>query len=383
MDHFAQELLIESWILYVIGIFCIGCRLTSRRIAKQSWRKLEVDDYLMCVVVITFTGVMVCVNQVSINGSNYMSPEIAATLTPESRRSAVWGSKMTFALEHFTLSSLWLVKGCLLLVYNRLTLGLREHIVVRVVAVYVAVSFVVIEILFCAVWCGPPITMYWDVPAKEEQCSSYYNHLITSTVFNISSDLMMLCIPLPLLVRSRLPWKRKILLCLVFSLGVFVVLMAILNRYYNFSEQHTLTFLKWYVAEVSTAVYVGNLPLLWPLLKRVFHLHTFAQSRPTKTISRPSAYPASRSRGLTSRGMPASSTESILHETDPPGIDKVGVSGLDHGVELTPIPERAYRAMITAERGQSSIKDEGTAREGNDSGEMGIVRTVEVLQYRE
>ena len=46
-------------------------------------------------------------------------------------------------------------------------LGLREHIVVRVVAVYVAVSFVLIEILFCAVWCGPPITMYWDVPAKE------------------------------------------------------------------------------------------------------------------------------------------------------------------------------------------------------------------------
>ena len=75
----------------------------------------------MCVVVITFTGVMVCVNQVSINGSNYMSPEIAATLTPESRRSAAWGSKMTFALEHFTLSSLWLVKGCLRLVYNRLT----------------------------------------------------------------------------------------------------------------------------------------------------------------------------------------------------------------------------------------------------------------------
>lgn len=76
---------------------------------------------MMGLVVISFTGVMVCVNQVSINGSNYMSPEIAAKLTPESRRSAVWGSKMTFALEHFTLSSLWLVKGCLLLVYNRLT----------------------------------------------------------------------------------------------------------------------------------------------------------------------------------------------------------------------------------------------------------------------
>lgn len=37
------------------------------------------------------------------------------------------------------------------------------------------------------------------------QCNAATNHLITNAVFNISSDIMMLCIPLPLLITSRLP----------------------------------------------------------------------------------------------------------------------------------------------------------------------------------
>lgn len=37
------------------------------------------------------------------------------------------------------------------------------------------------------------------------QCSAAIHHLITNAVFNISSDLMMMAIPLPLLINSRLP----------------------------------------------------------------------------------------------------------------------------------------------------------------------------------
>ena len=60
-------------------------------------------------------------NEVAKNGSNYMSPEIAASLTPEEVDRAVYGSKMTLALEMFTLATVWLVKACLLILYHRLT----------------------------------------------------------------------------------------------------------------------------------------------------------------------------------------------------------------------------------------------------------------------
>jgi hypothetical protein len=32
--------------------------------------------------------------------------------------------------------------------------------------------------------------------------------MITATVFNVSSDLMMLLIPIPLLIKAQLPLKR-------------------------------------------------------------------------------------------------------------------------------------------------------------------------------
>lgn len=44
------------------------------------------------------------------------------------------------------------------------------------------------------------------------QCSAAVNHLITNAVFNISSDIMMLCIPLPLLIASQLPRTKYVLL---------------------------------------------------------------------------------------------------------------------------------------------------------------------------
>ncbi|KAE8347024.1 hypothetical protein BDV24DRAFT_158017 [Aspergillus arachidicola] len=70
----------------------------------------------------------------------------------------------------------------------------------------------------------------------------------------------------------------ELILCAVFSLGLIVILIAILNCYVNFTEEYTVSFLRWYVAEVVTAVYVANMPLLWPLLRESFSLSSFANS---------------------------------------------------------------------------------------------------------
>lgn len=52
--------------------------------------------------------------------------------------------------------------------------------------------------------------------------------------------------------------------------------MAILNRYYNFSHPNELVYTYWYVAEVATAVYVGNLPLCWQFISHVFKTGSWA-----------------------------------------------------------------------------------------------------------
>ena len=63
---------------------------------------------------------MVSVNEVAKNGSNYMTPEAAAALSPEGVEMAIYGSKMTLVLEMFTLTCIWTIKGCLLILYYRL-----------------------------------------------------------------------------------------------------------------------------------------------------------------------------------------------------------------------------------------------------------------------
>ena len=55
------------------------------------------------------------------------------------------------------------------------------------------------------------------------QCSAATNHLITNAVLNISSDIMIILIPMPLLLQSQLPAKRKAVLGAVFALGSFTV----------------------------------------------------------------------------------------------------------------------------------------------------------------
>ncbi|KAL9629069.1 MAG: hypothetical protein Q9164_007033, partial [Protoblastenia rupestris] len=210
------------------------------------------------------------------NHSNYLPEGVVETFTPEDIENAIYGSKYVFITEEFQLATLWLCKACLLILYSSMTMGLvKQHRLVKIVGWYCVLGYVVTQILFLALWCRP-IQQYWAVPVENSQCASYYHHLITASVFNISSDLIMLLIPLPLLIKARLPFKRKIVLCAVFSLGILVILAAILNRYYNFTAGYgSLVYLNWYAGEATTAVMVANIPHCWPLLSRIFRLGSF------------------------------------------------------------------------------------------------------------
>lgn len=58
---------------------------------------------------------------------------------------------------------------------------------------------------------------------KLAQCSAATNHLITNAVINISSDIMIILIPMPLLFKVKIPTKNKAILFGVFLIGTFTV----------------------------------------------------------------------------------------------------------------------------------------------------------------
>lgn len=202
-------------------------------------------------------------------------------LTLEELESRRYGSKVVIGVEQSQILVVWSCKACLLIMYHRLTRTAQrnENIAIRILSAYVALGFVVIEVLYFAAWCRP-FRQYYAVPTDNLQCNAMIHHRITKAVFNLSSDIIMLCIALQMLIRSSLPMKRKLILCGIFSLGIFVITASILNSYYCFRNPYQATWIYWYVRESSTAILVANLPFTWTILRRFFEVGDFDETNP-------------------------------------------------------------------------------------------------------
>lgn len=156
----------------------------------------------------------------------------------------------------------------MIIMYTRLTLGLTAQKLVRYLAIYIAVGWCATEIAFFTA-CRP-FSGYWAMPPPDPQCTTLQYYAIVQACFNISSDTLMLFIPLPLVFKLSMPWKQKAVLLVIFSMGIFVIVAAILTKVFNLSNIWDPSYMLWYTREASVAVYVSNLPMIWPLLREYF-----------------------------------------------------------------------------------------------------------------
>lgn len=166
------------------------------------------------------------------------------------------------------LNLIYVIKVCMLIMYTRLTLGLQVQRLVLYLAVYVAVGWLATEIAFFTAC--TPFSGYWAMPPPNPQCTTLEHYAIIQGCFNISSDALMLCIPLPLITKLNMPLKQKSVLLVIFSMGLFVILAAILTKVFNLSNVWDPSYMLWYTREASVATYVSNLPMIWPLLREWF-----------------------------------------------------------------------------------------------------------------
>ncbi|KAF1833024.1 hypothetical protein BDW02DRAFT_399452 [Decorospora gaudefroyi] len=281
----------EAGIFYGVCWVIVCIRLISRRLHRGAWKLLQLDDYLILLAMATDTVLISVMHAVSKNSSNLIPPGDDVSQYSEAEiQTRTFGSKLVLVVEQMQLVTIWLVKACLLIMYNRMTFVLPQHKIVIGTAIYVAVGFVVMEILYLAVWCRP-FSQYWAVPPNSKQCSAATNHLITNAVLNISSDLIILSIPIPLVFKVRLPKKNKVILSIIFLIGAFTIVAAVLNKYYSFTHPFGTEWTIWYLRESYTAILCANLPLTYPLIQRVFGLrnwssHNYSVHSPYGSIPR-------------------------------------------------------------------------------------------------
>jgi hypothetical protein len=259
--------------------------------ALGSFRKFEADEYVMIATLCFYTVLIATINIVESTSSNLLPPGYdVENMTQEDIDERTLGSKLILVVEQCQIMVIWATKACLLIMYIRFTTLRRESIAIKGIAVYVAVSFVLMEVLYLGVWCRP-FHNYWSVnyhpllvlrtdvkpravPTPNPQCDTAVNHLITNAVFNISSDVLMLALGVPMFIRIQIPLSKKIPLVGIFSLGIFVIIAAILNKWYSFTAPFGTSWVYWYVRESATAIIVANLPFVWLLYRRMFGIRT-------------------------------------------------------------------------------------------------------------
>lgn len=79
--------------------------------------------------------------------------------------------------------------------------------------------------------------------------------------FNITADIAMLLVSIPVVAKVRLPWLQKAPLLGVFGLGILVIAAALLTKVYCFVPALlSYEYLAWYHREATLCVVVRRTP---------------------------------------------------------------------------------------------------------------------------
>ncbi|CRG89344.1 hypothetical protein PISL3812_06380 [Talaromyces islandicus] len=350
---FAENFKRETWILYGVGMASVALRYVAR-IRRLGINNLQKDDFIMMFGVIWYTILCVALNEVaSGGGSNLMTAEDKANMTPSIHAERVRGSKWVFVSEHAFILTVWSFKSCMLVIYARITDGLAQKRLINYCAIYVALGFVGTELalfLTCI-----PLSNYWAAPTPNPQCSTYQHYEIIQGCFSITADVFMLAVAIPLLLKIRLPTKQKMILVILFGMGIFVIVSAILTKVYCLVP-HLISYvyMNWYFREATVAILVTNIPLVWSLLRDVFpsmlRSWTGGSKKGTDRYYPSAPWSNTKSRGSRGFGV-ASHVRSMPSHHD---IEEMG-----------PMPQKEDSSVSISQRSgdsPNSISDDGSAR---------------------
>jgi hypothetical protein len=178
--------------------------------------------------------------------------------------------------ESAMLITLYGVKACVLCIYYRITLYRAEHYVANVVSVYCIAGYITLMVYLFAGFCRP-FSQFFAVNPTDTQCASWKKYNRLNLILNVSSDVLIVLIPISLVTRSQIKTKQKIVLCCIFGLGLIVCAFAVTNKILTLVHSGTTVWIAWYVRESGMAMVVSNFLLCWPLLRKMFpSLSTFS-----------------------------------------------------------------------------------------------------------
>ncbi|CAI7570127.1 unnamed protein product [Penicillium glandicola] len=368
-----RALIIESWIMYGVGILFFILRIYSRY--KRLKFHAQVEDYLMFLAIVFYTAFVVTNIEITNYGSTLYEPGQFETFTAYDIKQRVLGSKIEFASEHCQVCTVYCLKACMLLVYFRITSNLKQHPWVKLCAVYTALGWLATE-LTLVLNCHP-VSGYWTLPPPQRECATYLRFEIVQAVFNISSDIAILVVVLPMLFRTRMPWRTKLPILVVFSMGFVVILCAILSKIFTFRNIYDTSYQFWYLREASIGVWVTNAPFVWSLARSTLGFLE-STTKPTKTTPQYTLSAPGVSTNWVRSGTETRSSRALIRMYD---IERIGGSE-ESMTEMNERTEVPYTSTTSIDNSEPSASEWGgpSHRSGSSRDQEGqIWKTTEII----
>ncbi|CAI6338866.1 unnamed protein product [Periconia digitata] len=256
---------IEAWSEYGVGMAILLVRIAYR--CTQVGLKWEGDDYFAVLACVFFTAELSMLELIGQNGSiTGLSDEIALTLTEEQKVKIVYGSKCLLAGWIVYTTLIWCLKACMLFFYCRLTFNLQQKRLVKITGAICVAAYLATITVFLT-HCHPLPRLWQVYPYPGDDCALNISKYLALVVTNVTTDLMILYIPLPLLWTVQIPLRRKILFGFWLCTGVFIMIATILRCVICLQDVSQINVgTIWSIRETFVGIIAVNLPVLKPFL---------------------------------------------------------------------------------------------------------------------
>ncbi|KAF5639322.1 hypothetical protein F52700_4174 [Fusarium sp. NRRL 52700] len=136
--------------------------------------------------------------------------------------------------------------------------------------------------MFWIILCPPSNYFHGSCDSPREQWRQSFN-VVFSTTVDVTTDLMIMALPIAVLPSLQFDIKKKIGLGIVFSLGIIIICVAIvrMSKVIVGNQVDLVGLAIWGAVETATALVVGSLPALKGLLTR--GIKKYATSRSGRT----------------------------------------------------------------------------------------------------
>ncbi|KAL2795558.1 hypothetical protein BJX66DRAFT_350540 [Aspergillus keveii] len=330
--------LVSWYICTIVACIFLVARLAVR---WQLLKRLYLDDLLVTLAALCLVGDLAIQHYMFDQG---MSEMANTTITEKINM-----MKMIIPGSALYVTSLWLIKASMVVFYKRLADRTKYQTIYNITLGVLGATWLVLffDIVFK---CYPPNRQWRGLTDPELMCPdkpATINYWLT-ILFNIFSDVFIICLPISQVARLKMPKKQKWGVISVFLLGGLVVITSIIRAVYSHRNEQMITCT---VSMIETAIAI--IASCLPVLRTLF----FGSHSRTGTYSKRRGYELSGSAGGPHTGGGPSTK----------GRTTVSVSQTDTGIGLGSRLGSGSRAESRDELSRHDSED-GLVREQGDGG---------------